>query len=171
MGLIPPPRFPFGSLWGGPMAVEPTCLVASLATRLCTRMVFVSPSATHGQKLVGLLGLWLRFHGADPPRFPFWLALGWPHGGRACMPGGFIGDAPVHADGATHGLADGAAWACMALLPWGWSPSVSFLLARDTQFIMPSGLGSASPDASACSTRTRGWLGCGSFGDAVAECT
>ena len=36
-------------LGGGPVAVEPTCLVASLATRLCTRMVFVSPSATHGQ--------------------------------------------------------------------------------------------------------------------------
>ena len=80
------------------MAVEPTCLVASLATRLCTRMVFVSPSATHGQKLVGLLGLWLRFHGADPPRFPFWLALGvapwrsslhawWFHWRHACARG------------------------------------------------------------------------------------
>jgi hypothetical protein len=33
----------------GPMAVEPTCLVVSSATRLCTRMVLVSPSATHGQ--------------------------------------------------------------------------------------------------------------------------
>jgi len=56
-GADPPPRFPFGSLWGGPMAVEPACLVVSLATRLCTRTVFVSPSATHGQELVGLLGL------------------------------------------------------------------------------------------------------------------
>jgi hypothetical protein len=33
----------------GPMAVEPTCLVVSSTTRLCTRMVLVSPSATHGQ--------------------------------------------------------------------------------------------------------------------------
>jgi hypothetical protein len=56
-------------------------------------------------KLVGLLGLRLCFHGADPPpRFPFWLALGWPHGGRARMLGCFIGGTPVHADGATHGL-------------------------------------------------------------------
>jgi hypothetical protein len=33
----------------GPMAVKPTCLVVSLVTRLCMRMVLVSPSATHGQ--------------------------------------------------------------------------------------------------------------------------
>jgi hypothetical protein len=36
---------------------------------------------------------------------------------------------------------------------------------------MPSGLGSASQDASACSTSSCGWWGCGSFGDVVAECT
>jgi hypothetical protein len=33
----------------GPMVVEPTCLVVSLVTCLCTRMVLVLPSATHGQ--------------------------------------------------------------------------------------------------------------------------
>ena len=55
--------------------------------------------------------------------------------------------------------------------PVGLVP-LGFLFARARYlFFMPGGLGSASPDASACSTRTRGWLGCGSFGDVVAECT
>ncbi|KAE8076501.1 hypothetical protein FH972_015148 [Carpinus fangiana] len=87
----------------GPMVVEPTCLVVSLATRLCMRMVLVSPNATHGQ--------------ADGLACAMAL-LPW-----AYMLGGFIGNTPVHADGvsftsATHGQADGVPWA-MALLPWG----------------------------------------------------
>ena len=50
-GWLTTPSSPgfLGSLWVGPMAIEPTCLVVSLATRLCTRMVLVSPSAMYGQ--------------------------------------------------------------------------------------------------------------------------
>lgn len=33
----------------GLMWVEPMFMVVSLATSLCTRMVLISPSATHGQ--------------------------------------------------------------------------------------------------------------------------
>jgi hypothetical protein len=54
-------------------------------------------------KLMGLLGLWLSFHGVEPPLPPTpplrFACFGWPHGGRADMLGGFIDDMPVHADG------------------------------------------------------------------------
>ena len=40
-------------------------------------------------KLMGLLGPWLCFHGVESPSVSF----GCPHGGRAYMLGGFVGDA------------------------------------------------------------------------------
>ena len=56
MGLNPH-RFPLV----GPMAVEPTCFGGFIGDMPVLRV----------GKLMGLLGLWLCFHKAYPPQFPF----------------------------------------------------------------------------------------------------